>query len=629
MRKVGRSSLILFIYAVPFLFSQQSVDHMSLYQEGLTLTEKGLYLDAIAVLTRCLEIQPQSSEKYLPNFSLGWAYYKSKDYARAKVHFIKEKEQKIIWKAPNDYQTMQTALNEIEKESPPQPDSKELERKKRAQEIKEGQRKGLNVDELASVPIETPRVLPVSGTLKVVTEPQADISINNRSYGQTDSRGEKQLSLPPGNYDVQAAKDGFEKQTNRQVTQVSAGQTTEVRVQLSRAQSPSAPPSPPAVKPALSDNSKVDRIPSGSGDQAIGDFYHPDVLAEIKKGNERVKDWIKFVAFSAIGLMIIIAYLVYRRRFAVGLAQVPGAGRTGLGLAMDEAAPARSAAGPVVPNRSDLSDSKAWGDYRLLKLIKKTSMSSIYLASHKDKKERYAIKVPHEEKLKDEAFRRRFLSEASLSSKLLHENIVEIYDIGERGTTPYFVMEYVEGRSLRDILKEKGTLSERVAVEVLTKVCQALYYAHNLNPPLIHKDIKPENILLKLQSDRVEELKLIDFGISGDFTRAVSGTPPYISREQILGESLDGRADIFSLGVLAFEMLTGRMLFEPKGFEETTQILSDPRTPFSLPTQMNTDLARILGRMLQKSKDDRYGSVEEILKDLRAYKFKYLHKEAK
>ena len=646
MKRGRLCGLFLLACAAPFLFGQQAGDFQDLYKQGRASMNAGRYADGVAQFEACIELQPRSSSQYVPYFYLGYAFYrlgladeksglsddKFAKWARAKSYFLEEKKQGVIQGLPMDANLLESTLKTIEEGLASRPGSSDAARikvgagsageidKERARQIKEQQLKGLTAPASEGTAPAASQ-LPATGTVRIVTEPQAEIWIGGRSYGRTNDRGEIQFSLLPSTYEVQAAKEGFEKQAIRQIARVAAGQITDLRIQLI----PARPAIPAEDETGLAGGG----ISAGSGSTAGNGFYHPDVISELQKGREGVWNWLKYMAFAAIGLMFAITYLVYRRRFAVQSAKSPGAGRASLDLGSAGSAPARSEPISAAPDKGDLPDVKDWGDYRLLKLIKKTSMSSIYLASHKGKKERYAIKVPHEEKLKDDAFRRRFLTEASLSAKLLHENIVEIYDVGERGATPYFVMEYVEGRSLREVLKEKGALSEKLAVEVMTKICQALYYAHNLTPPLIHKDIKPENILVKLGSDRVEALKLIDFGISGDFTRAVSGTPPYISREQILGEAVDGRADIFSLGALAFEMLAGRKLFEPKGFEDTTQILNDARTPFSLPAQMNPDLARILGRMIQKKKDDRYRSIEDILKDLRAYRFKYLHQEAK
>lgn len=650
MREGRLCRLILFLSAGPLLFSQQARDFREIYKEGTAFMSQGRYTDGVARMKECIGLQSQSSSSYVPYFHLGYAYYRMgladeksglgeeafDKWEKAKAHLLEEERQGAVRSLPMNATQLDMMLKDIEKRLASRAASQDPNRikvgpgpareidKNRARQIKEQQLKGLSDSPPGGGLTPAAPTLPATGTLKIVTEPQADILINGRPYGRTDERGEMQLSLAPSSYEILASKEGFEGQADREIARIAAGQRAEIRIVLTRTQPAVASVVPRAARGGLNGSGL-----SSEGGRVTADFYHPDVVESLKKDKDDVWIWLKYVAFTAIGLMFLITYLVYRRRFAVQPDKGPGAGRAAVELGLGGSPPARSEPSSAAPGKADLPDTKEWGDYRLLKLIKKTSMSSIYLASHKDKKERYAIKVPHEEKLKDEAFRRRFLTEASLSSKLLHENIVEIYDVGERGATPYFVMEYVEGRSLRDILREKGTLSEKVAVEVLTKVCQALYYAHNLTPPLIHKDIKPENILLKVKSDRVEELKLIDFGISGDFTRAVSGTPPYISREQILGEPLDGRADIFSLGVLAFEMFVGRKLFEPKGFEETTQILSDTRTPFGLPAPMNPDLAKMLGRMLQKRKDDRYRSVEEILKDLRTYRFKYLHKEAK
>lgn len=257
--------------------------------------------------------------------------------------------------------------------------------------------------------------------------------------------------------------------------------------------------------------------------------------------------------------------------------------------------------------------------------FKKGGMSKIYRCTHPKKSSMFVMKIPDDQKVKDSQFKSRFLDEAKLGSELLHENIIRIYDWGEVNGVPFFVMEYFEGKNVRELLNKHKIFPENSALDVIEKACHALNYAHMLPVPIIHKDIKPENIMIKwdMKQNHVHEIKLIDYGISRIHDAGVvSGTPPYISPEQANGERLDGRSDIFSLGIVLYEMLFGIKLFNAPTMREQLNKIRNFSNP-SFPDRVNPDLVSILRKMLAKEKEKRYQNAKVAIQDITTYKFKY------
>ncbi len=231
------------------------------------------------------------------------------------------------------------------------------------------------------------------------------------------------------------------------------------------------------------------------------------------------------------------------------------------------------------------------------------------------------IKIDSSAGIEHKELRQRFYREAQSAGNLSHPNIVTIYDIGEEGNVDYIAMEFVEGKSLQEWIAENPIPSVDLTVSIIEQVASGLDYAaaHGI----IHRDIKPANILLT--SDM--KAKIADFGIAklstAHFTQtgALMGTPSYMSPEQAMGKTLDGRSDIFSLGIIFYEMLTGEKPFS--GTNPATIIYKilheDPVQPHELNITLHPAFDEIIRKMLAKDPGERYQSCSELIKDLRNY----------
>lgn len=249
----------------------------------------------------------------------------------------------------------------------------------------------------------------------------------------------------------------------------------------------------------------------------------------------------------------------------------------------------------------------------------------MYLADDRVLGRRVAIKFLGEAFEDDASARERFLREARAAARLTHPNACSVYEIGEDDGRDFIVMQYVEGETVAERIARQGRMPVPDVVSMTTDAARALAEAHDLS--LVHRDIKPHNIMI----DRRGYAVVLDFGLaklthkqdagteaSLTGTGAVAGTVPYMAPEQLLGEPLDGRADLFSLGVVMYEALTGRRPFDgPTAAHVITAILGS--APPSLAGELGADggrLAPIVSRCLARKREDRYAGARELLADL-------------
>jgi eukaryotic-like serine/threonine-protein kinase len=257
--------------------------------------------------------------------------------------------------------------------------------------------------------------------------------------------------------------------------------------------------------------------------------------------------------------------------------------------------------------------------YRIESPVARSGMASIFRATDVRDNRVVALKIPHPDMEADPILFDRFQREAAIGEKLNHPMVMRVYG-GEKRSRIYMVMEWCEGRLLREILSH-GPFSHHRAIRVAVRVLDALEYIHEQG--IVHRDLKPENIMV----DTDDNVKLIDFGIAGDsgarrltyanFT-ATLGTADYISPEQVKGKRGDGRSDIYSMGVILYEMLTGRLPFSGSSPMEimNDRLLNHPLPPTIADPTISPQLQEVLYRALERDPQNRYARAREFAHDL-------------
>lgn len=259
------------------------------------------------------------------------------------------------------------------------------------------------------------------------------------------------------------------------------------------------------------------------------------------------------------------------------------------------------------------------GRYEVLEQIGAGGMAIVFKAKDLLLNRVVTIKVLREQFVTDEDFIRRFRREAQSAASLSHPNIVSIYDVGKDGDTEYIVMEYVEGRNLKEIIREYAPLSADQAVNLARQITGAIQNAHENH--IIHRDIKPHNILVT--ADGV--VKVTDFGIARAVSSAtvthtgdIVGSVHYLSPEQAKGIQSNERSDIYSLGIVLYELLTGKVPYDGETpiAIALKHLQQDPEPPSKLNPRISRDFEAVIMRAIAKSPEQRYSSAKELLEDL-------------
>lgn len=279
---------------------------------------------------------------------------------------------------------------------------------------------------------------------------------------------------------------------------------------------------------------------------------------------------------------------------------------------------------------SNSSPRRLGGRYEIRGLIGHGGMAEVHLAFDTRLNRMVAVKRLRTDLARDTVFQQRFRREAQSAASLNHPNIVAVYDTGEESTllpdgsnvsVPYIVMEYVEGHTVKELLSDGTAVPIDEAVEIASGILSALSYAHNAR--LVHRDIKPGNVMLTNDG----KVKVMDFGIARALTdsqatmtqtNAVVGTAQYLSPEQARGEAVDARSDLYSVGVLLFELLTGQPPFRGDSAVAVAyqHVSALPPAPSSLASDIPTSLDRVILKAMAKDRDQRYENAAQMRSDL-------------
>ncbi len=260
------------------------------------------------------------------------------------------------------------------------------------------------------------------------------------------------------------------------------------------------------------------------------------------------------------------------------------------------------------------------GRYQIIEELGKGGMGRVYKVLDKEVKAKVALKLIKPEIASDKKTIERFRNELKIARDIAHKNVCRMYHLGKEEGAYYITMEYVSGEDLKSFIRRSGVISVGKAISIANQVCEGLLEAHRLG--VIHRDLKPQNIMI----DKEGNARIMDFGIARSLrakgitgSGVMIGTPEYMSPEQVDGKEADQRADIYSLGIILYEMVTGRVPFEGDtafsiGVKQKSEV---PQPPKEINEQIPDDLNNVILKCMEKDKEKRYQSVEELQSELK------------
>src|SRR2546425_10864129 len=263
--------------------------------------------------------------------------------------------------------------------------------------------------------------------------------------------------------------------------------------------------------------------------------------------------------------------------------------------------------------------------YMIMQLLGEGGMGAVYKAKDRELNRMVALKVIRPDLARNESIIQRFKQELILAHQVTHKNVIRIYDLGEAEGLKFITMEYIEGEDLRALIQEKKKLQPEEAVEIMQQVCRALEAAHSVG--VIHRDLKPQNVM----RDKTGRILVMDFGLARSLegegmtqTGALIGTMDYMSPEQALGKDLDQRSDLFALGLIFYQLRTGKMPYKADSVVASllkrTQERAAPVS--SHDATIPQALSNIVGKSMEPDVKLRYQTAAEILNDLNAWQGK-------